>query len=69
MTLSEGDLRKLTDQALDGFWEVIANRFPQATSGDLAPWPTIQLQIAAENAVQEWIGNNVPTATSGRKRS
>lgn len=53
MTKSKDDLRILTDQALDAFWQVVAQRYPEATTGDLAPWPTIQLQIAAENSEHE----------------
>jgi hypothetical protein len=59
MPQSNDDLRKLTDQALDAFWQAIDNRYPQATAGDLSPWSTIRLQIAAEEAVAEWIDNNV----------
>ena len=58
MTLSKNDLRELTDQALDAFWQVIVKRFPDATTGDLTPWTTIKLQIAAEHAVEEWVDGN-----------
>jgi hypothetical protein len=66
MSLPHDELSELTDQALDAFWQVICHRFPQAKSGDLGPWPTIQLQIAAEKAVEEWIDNNVPVASKSR---
>ena len=66
MTLSKEDLRELTDEALDAFWEAIVKRYPQATSGDLSPWPTMKLQMAAEDAVTEWIDNNVPAARTHR---
>jgi hypothetical protein len=60
MTIAKDDLRKLADKALDAFWHVIAKHYPQATSGDLSPWCAISLQDAAEDAIEEWIDNNVP---------
>lgn len=55
------DIRSMTDEALDAFWEVVVKRFPQADTGDLSPGATIALQMAAEDAVGEWIDNNVPS--------
>ncbi len=49
-----------TDAALDAFWDVIVNRYPEAVTGDLSPGATIALQLAAEDAVYEWVVNNVP---------
>jgi len=63
MTKSKDDLRVLSDQALDAFWQVVTQRYAEATTGDLAPWPTIQLRIAAENAAAEWIDNNASPLT------
>jgi hypothetical protein len=57
-------LRSVTDEALDAFWQVIVQRYPQAESGDLSPWATITLSTAAENAIGEWIDNNVPATTT-----
>lgn len=54
-------LQTITDQALDAFWQVIVQHFPDATSGDLSPLATFQLSQAAEAAVKEWIANNVVT--------
>lgn len=45
--------------ALDAFWQTIVDRFPQARFGDLSPERTIRLQVAAEEAIAEWINNNV----------
>ncbi len=58
--MKKADLRSMTDEALDAFWEVIVKRYPQAKTGDLSPGATIALQLAAEDAVGEWIDNNVP---------
>jgi hypothetical protein len=54
-------LRSLTEKALDAFWQTIVEQFPEATTGDLSPWATITLSLAAEKAVAEWIANNVTT--------
>ena len=54
------NVRNSTDEALDAFWAVIVNRYPQAVTGDLSPGATIALQMAAEDAVYEWIVSNVP---------
>jgi hypothetical protein len=59
--MSNTGISPLADEALDAFWEVIASHFPKAVSGDLSPHGTIRLQLAAEEAVAEWIANNVTT--------
>ena len=58
MTLSDDEIRELTDDAMHAFWQVIAERFPQATTGDLSIDRTIRHSAAAEEAVREWIMNN-----------
>jgi hypothetical protein len=60
MQLSQAELVVATDEALDAFWEAIVRRFPDAVTGDLSPLTTIQLGTAAQEAVQEWVANNVP---------
>jgi hypothetical protein len=59
--MNSRELHKLVEDADHAFWHVIAERFPQARSGDLSPWATIKLHLAQEEAVKEWIANNVPT--------
>jgi hypothetical protein len=54
------------DEALDAFWEVVARRSPAATRGDVSPLAAHRLQEAAEDAVEEWITNNVPGADHGQ---
>jgi hypothetical protein len=54
-------LESLTQTALDAFWEVVVQRFPEAESGDLSPWATINLEMTAKAAITEWIANNVNT--------
>jgi hypothetical protein len=58
--MTEDQIRLLTDEALDAFWQVIANHFPQATGGELSIDRTIRLQVVAEEAIEEWIKQNVP---------
>ncbi len=54
-------LPTLTDKALEAFWQVVVDHFPEATTGDRSPLTTFALEVAAENAVEEWIFANVPT--------
>ena len=60
--MDKNSFEPLVDEALDAFWEIILNRFPEAKHGDLSPLATLALDSAAEKAVKEWIGNNVPEA-------
>ena len=50
------------DDALNAFWEAVLQHYPQAETGDLSPWATVQLTLAAEIAIEEWVFNNVPTS-------
>ena len=56
-------VRAIADGALEAFWQVVVQHFPEAVDGDLSPWATIKLHDAAEEALAEWIENNVPTTT------
>lgn len=56
---SSADLPVLVREAIDAFWEKIVEHFPEARGGDLSPERTIRLQLMAEEAVKEWIANNV----------
>ncbi|QDV90911.1 hypothetical protein RAS2_19960 [Phycisphaerae bacterium RAS2] len=67
MSASTSNLRELTDGALDAFWEVVVQRFPEATTGDLSVHRTHCLQAAAQAAIEEWIFNNVPDNVSLRR--
>ena len=52
-------IESLTDKALDAFWQVIVERFPEASSGDLSPSTTLTLSMAARDAIAEWVSYNV----------
>ena len=54
------DKKLLVQEGLDAFWDVIAQKFPEAKTGDLSPLTTLQLDQAAETAIHEWIESNVP---------
>lgn len=60
------DLTTLADQALDAFWDAVVRSFPEARTGDLSPWATVRLELAARDAVREWVAYNVPSAALGR---
>jgi hypothetical protein len=62
-TVNNNQISQLADKAMEEFWDVITKEFPAAKSGDLSPDRTIGLRIAAEEAIEEWIANNVPSAT------
>jgi hypothetical protein len=57
-------LRSVVDDAEVAFWHAVAERFPQATSGDLCPLTVVRLTIMAEEAIAEWIDLNVPSTAS-----
>lgn len=58
--------KDITERALDAFWKIVAQQFPNAKTSDLSPLATIQIDTAAEAAVSEWIENNTrPTPTAG----
>ena len=50
----------LAEDAMQAFWAVVAERFPEATTGDLSIERTIALTITAQAAIREWVQNNVP---------
>ena len=52
----------LANEALDAFWQVVVQHYPQAKTSDLSLGRSIALDIAAESAIAEWIDNNVPAA-------
>jgi hypothetical protein len=59
--MNNRELQDLVEDANQAFWQVIAERFPQARSGDRSPLATMKLHLAQEEAVKEWIANNAST--------
>lgn len=60
MKISKSDLRKLADEAEQAFWEVVVRHYPQAEKGDLSIDNTVRFTLAAQDAIEEWLENNVP---------
>ncbi len=67
MTNNKIDLRTLAQEAEDAFWQVVVRHYPEAKTGDLSPLTALRLQQAAEAAIAEWIGENVPDSRRPRK--
>ena len=63
--MEKREIEQLTEDALDAFWEFVAERFPNAKTGDLSPLASFALGQAAETAVKEWIGNNATPQEDG----
>ena len=57
--MKQFEIERLTQEALDAFWDVIVDRFPDFETGELSPLASAALDTAATNAVTEWIANNV----------
>jgi len=53
----------MVDEVMDSFGEVLVQHFPHACSGDLSPDRTIRLVHAIDEAIVEWIDNNVTEET------
>lgn len=66
MKLAKETRTALADEALDAFWQVIGQHFPHARSGDLSWDCLFALQNAAEQAIEQWVENNVPDAITRR---
>lgn len=67
--MTKSSTAALADEALNAFWEVVVRHNPEAKTGDLSPWTTAKLTIAAENAIEEWIWANVPSSDADAQSS
>lgn len=45
---------------LDAFWQAVADVFPDATGGDMAPGDDLALEDGARVAVEAWAHWNLP---------
>src|SRR6516165_466737 len=54
-------VESITECALDAFWQAIVQQLPHATTGDLCPLTTVRFDMAAQEAVFQWIANNATT--------
>lgn len=58
-----GALKKLADvseAAQLAFWSVVADEYPDATSGDFGPDETFTFNAACDEALTRWVDYNVP---------
>ena len=54
------NFEKLLYKADDAFWAVIAEAFPEATTGDFPPDATLNWHEAIEKAIRIWLFYNMP---------
>ncbi len=66
--MKESKLFRITTKALNAFWQVVVDHYPQAASGDVSALTQIRLIIAAENAFAESAGADVPTKGGRHER-
>jgi len=52
------DIKQLSYEALEAFWDVVVSRFPKPKFGDVSPECSIALSIAAEDSITEWVTVN-----------
>lgn len=55
------DPKEVAEDAGLAFWRLVADTFPTATSGDVAPEVSIRFSDASEEAVASWITWSVPS--------
>lgn len=58
--------QEIVRDALEVFWQEIADAYPQAESGDLTPQTTLALESMADAAVEEWIQFNIEGKREGK---
>ena len=52
----------ITRDAEQAFWKVIAEAYPEITTGDLDPVEAFALMLAMERAVNAWVYENAPSS-------
>lgn len=55
--------KKALENAKLAFWAEVAKAFPDATSGDVDHGLVIEFELAAENAIDNWIEMNTSNVT------
>lgn len=63
--VSEQRIEQVVRGGEDAFWAAVAEQFPEAESGDLAPDAAYALTRAMERAVRAWIDANVGDREAG----
>ncbi len=57
--VSESKFNEVASDAQFAFWAIVAERFPEATTGDLSPAMSHKLDCVMGEALTEWIDNNL----------
>lgn len=53
-------INEAVDAAQEAFWAVVAQKFPEVTTGDFSPLDTVQFKTACDVAVEMWLTYNHP---------
>lgn len=63
------NIDKITEDALDAFWAVVAKNVPDATTGDFPPDATISMEREMRNLIEMWMRYNCrpPLPTVGQR--
>lgn len=59
-------LREVAREAAEAFWAKVAERYPEAKTGELDVITTVRLDNVMREAVMRWVKYNVPVADAGR---
>jgi hypothetical protein len=55
-------LSNVLEAAETAFWKVVADSYPEATSGDFSPYASLKFSEATEAAVVDWLESNADNA-------
>lgn len=55
----KASVEKAVDKALDAFWDVVANEFPDAKTGDFPPDLHFEMQETMTKMVNHWLQVNL----------
>jgi arginyl-tRNA synthetase len=62
--ITDERIAKAVRDGEDAFWAAVAEQFPEAESGDLAPDAAFALKRAMKMAVRAWVDANVTSRDS-----
>ena len=48
----------VADEAMTAFWAVVAERFPEAKTGDFSPTAQFAFEYSCEMAIRKWLYSN-----------
>jgi hypothetical protein len=59
MSYDEEQVREITNQAIDAFWNKVVEMIPEARSGDIDPMAVQKMENFLTDMVKYWIQNNL----------